>query len=57
MNEKRLSQKSLEGCPPKRRRKRKGKPQNSRMQEVMREKGIDNMELIDREEWRRKIKL
>ena len=39
---------------------KKGRPRNSWMQEVttgMREKGIKNMEWIDREEWRRKIKL
>ena len=40
--------------------KRKRRPQNSQMQEVktgMREKGINSVELIDREEWRIKIKL
>jgi hypothetical protein len=43
-----------------RRRRRKGKSRNSWIQEVttgMREKGINNMEWIDREDWRRKIKL
>ena len=50
--------KILELCAPG--RKRKGRPRYLWMQEVttgMREKGINNMELIDREEWRRKIKL
>ena len=37
--------------------KTKGRPRNSWMQEVMREKGINNIGWIDREEWRRKIKL
>ena len=58
MDEKRLLRKILEWCPPGRRKK--GIPQKSWMQEVaagMREKGINNMEWIDREEWRRKIKL
>ena len=57
-NEERLPQRFLEYCPPGRRRK--GKPRNSRKQEVttgVREKRIDNMEWVDREEWRRKIKL
>ena len=39
---------------------RKGVPRNSWMQEVttgMRGKGILNMEWVNREEWRRKIKL
>ena len=58
MNEERLSRKLLECCPTVRRRK--GRPRNSWMQEVtngMREKGIKNVEWIDREEWRREIKL
>ena len=58
MNEGKLSRKFLEWYPPK--RKRKGRPPNSWMQEVttrMREKGINNMEWIDREEWGRKLKL
>ena len=41
-------------------RKRKLRPRNSWMQEVtigMRGKGIKNMEWIDREQWRRIIKL
>ena len=56
MNEERLHRKTLEWCPPGRRIK--GRPQNSCMQEVttgIRNKGIDNMEWIDREEWRRKV--
>ena len=39
---------------------RQGRPRNSWMQEVttgMREKVINNMEWVDRVEWRRKIKL
>ena len=58
MDEERLLQTILESCPPERRRKRR--PQNSWILEVttgMREKGMNNMKLIDREEWRRKIKL
>ena len=50
--------KTLEWCPPGRRRK--VRPRNSQIQEVttrMREKGINNMGQIDREEWGRKIKL
>ena len=53
MDEERLPRKILEWCPPGRRRRRKGRPQNSWMQEVttgMREKGINNMEWVDREE-------
>ena len=60
MNEERLSRKILEWCPPRRRRRRKGTPRNSWIQEVtsgMSWKRINNMELIDKEEWRRKIKL
>ena len=53
MNEGRLPRKMLETYPP---RRRKGRPQNSWMQ-GMREKGINNMERIDREEWKRTIKL
>ena len=50
--------KMFEWCLPGRRKK--GRPRNSWMQDLitgMREKGIDNMEWIDREEWRSKIKL
>ena len=57
MKEERLPQNILGWCPPGRRGK--GRPQNSEMQEVTsgtRERGINNMEWIDREEWRRKIK-
>ena len=58
MNKERLTQKKkIVWCPPG--RKRKGRPRNSWLQEVrtgMREKGIDSMEWIKREEWRRKIK-
>ena len=58
INEERLSRKMLEWCPPVRRRK--GRPRNSWMQEViigMIEKGNNSMQWIDREEWGRKIKL
>ena len=57
MDEERQPRKILESCPHGRRR-RKGRPRNSWTQEVtgMREKGINNMEWIDREEWRREIK-
>ena len=54
-NEDILPHKILEWCPPGRRRK--GRPRNLLMQQVTigrREKGINNMEWIDREEWRRK---
>ena len=42
-------------CPPGRRRK--GRPRNLWMQKVttrMREKGINNLEWVDREKWREK---
>jgi hypothetical protein len=58
MNEERLPQKIVEWCPPGRRRE--GRSRNSWMQEVttgMREKGINNLESVNRERWRRKIKL
>ena len=58
MNEARLPLQNLEWCPPGRRRK--GRPRNSWMQEVttgIKGKGIANIELINREEWRRKMKL
>ena len=47
-----------EWCPPGIRRK--GRPRNLWMQDVttgMRENGYNNVEWVDREEWRRKIKL
>ena len=56
MNEERLLHIILEWCS---RGRRKGRLRNSWMPEVttvMRDKGI-NMGRIDREEWRRKIKL
>ena len=58
IDEERLPRKILEWCPLGKRRK--GRPRKSWMQGVttgMREKGINNMEWVDREEWRRKIKL
>ena len=55
INEERLSQKILERVHLE---EEKGIPRNSWMQEVtrMRERVINNMQWIDREEWRRKIK-
>ena len=55
MNEERLPRKMLEWCPSGRRR-RKGRPQNSSMQEVKseREKGFNDFDWMDREEWRRR---
>ena len=53
MNEGRLPRKIFEWCPPGRRRK--GRPQNSWMLEIttgMGQKEINNMEWVDREEWR-----
>ena len=53
----RIPRKNLEWCSP---RRKKGRPRNSWIQEVtagMREKRIYRVEWIDREEWRRKIKL
>ena len=58
MDEERLPRKILEWCPSGRRRK--GRPLNSWMEQVtikLIEKGINNLGWIDREEWRRKIKL
>ena len=55
MEEERLPRNSSEWCPPERR----GTPQNPWMQEDttgMRERETDNLEWVDREEWRRKIK-
>ena len=49
--------KNVEWCPPGR---IKGKPRNLWMQEIttsMRENGINNMEWVDREEWRMDIKI
>ena len=57
MDEERLPQKILEWCPPGGRGK--GRPENFWMHNVttrMREKGINNMDWVDREEWNRKIK-
>ena len=58
MEEERLPRKMLEWCPPGRRRK--GRLRNSWMQDVttgMREREINNLEWVDREGRRRKIKL
>ena len=58
MDEETLPRKILELCPLGRRRK--GRPRNSWMQEVttrMRESGINNLDWVDREGCRRKIKL
>ena len=57
MDKERLPRKKLEWCPPG--RPRNGKPRNSWMQEVttgMREKGIVDLEWVDREGWRKKKK-
>ena len=57
-NEEKLPQTIMEWCPSGRRRK--GRHQNSWMLEAttgIREKGINNMEWINKEEWRRKIEL
>ena len=56
MDQERLTRRILEWCPPGRRRKRR--PRNSWMQEVktgMRERGIGDLEWVDREGWRKKI--
>ena len=56
MDQGRLPRRIIEWCPPGRRKK--GRPQNSWMQEVttgMREKGIDDLEWVDREGWRKKL--
>ena len=53
-----LPRRILEWCPPG--RQRKEKPRNSWMQEVttgMRERGICDLEWVDREGWRKKINL
>jgi hypothetical protein len=58
MNEERLPRLILEWCQPGRRRKER--PRNSWMQEVttgVRERRINNLEWVDRERQRRKIKL
>ena len=58
MNEERQPRKILEWCLTGRRRK--GRPRNSWMQQVitgMREKGINSMGWVDREERKRKRKL
>ena len=58
MDQERLSRIILEWCPPGRRRK--VWPRNSWMQEVttgVRQRGIGDLEWIDREGWRKKINL
>ena len=58
MDEERFLQKMLESCPHGKRRK--GRTRNSWMEEVtaaVRERGINNLEWVEREERRRKIKL
>ena len=58
MDQERLPRRTLEWCPPG--TQRKGRSRNSWMQEVttgMRERGIDDLEWVDREGRRRKIKL
>ena len=58
MDQERLPRRILELCPLGRRKK--GRPRISWMQEVttgMRERGIGDMEWIDRKGWRKKINL
>ena len=58
LDQERLPTRILEWCPPGRRRKER--PRKSGMQEVttgMRERGIDDLEWVDREGWRKKINL
>ena len=58
-NEERLPGTILKWCPPGGRR-RKGRYRNSQMQEVitgMRGQGINNLDWIDRGEWKSKINL
>ena len=58
LDQERLPRSILERCPPKKRRK--GRPRNSWMQEVttgMKERGIGDLEWVDREGWRKKINL
>ena len=58
MDEERLPRKCLVWCPPG--KTRKGRPRNSWMQKVttgMTERGINNLKWVDREGWRRKIKV
>ena len=53
-----LLRRFLEWCPPGRRRK--GRSRNSWVQEDttgMRERGIDDLEWVDKEGWRKKINL
>ena len=57
MNDGRLPQKMLEWCPPGRRRRKTSKLSDAGVTTGMREKGINNIEWIDRKEWKRKIKL
>ena len=57
MDQERVPRKNLEKCPTGR---RKGRPRNSWMQEIttgMRERGIGDLEWLDREGGRRKINL
>ena len=56
--------KKLDWCPPgrRRRRRRRKEGENSKFVDAgsnnrLREKGINNMECIDMEDWRRKIEL
>ena len=56
MYRERLPRRILDWCPPERRRK--GRPRNLWIQEVttgMREKGIGDLECVDREGWGKKI--
>ena len=55
MEEERLPRRILEWCTPGRRRR--GRIRNSWMQEVTTDREIDDLELVDREGLRRKIRL
>ena len=57
MNKERLPRTILKWCLPGRRRQ--GRPRNSWMEKItgMREKGINSMEWMYNEEWRRKNKI
>ena len=58
IDQERIPRRNLEWCPAGRRRKERSR--NSWMQEVttrMRERGIGDLEWVDREGWRKKINL
>ena len=58
MDQEKLRRRTLEWCPPGRRRK--GKPRDSWMQELttgIRERGVGDLEWVDREGWKKKLNL